>query len=176
MNVIPNNILNRSSGYSVKLGQLRVRVLAFGVKLADILCLLKRQFRLALQASSLFNHVLGIVFGGTKEDMGRVNAAPIIARMTKKHSLWNWTTHQFPCKSMRSMHSRIITAIFVSMKLAISRGSHGAVPVPTGTLFIDLLDKPLDSAFTFHRHAGSYAIGQHEGQGFLFYFRSSICL
>lgn len=150
-----DNMTNRLSRNFIESSKLQIGVFAGLVKLSNFFSLFVSKLRLALNASSFLNHILGIVFGGPKKEMIGVHAQPNIALMTKKHTLWNFINKQLPGVSVSSMFSWISSvAIFISVKNAVAGSAFGAIPKPATVWagFINFVNESLKCAFVFHCH------------------------
>lgn len=102
--------------------------LGFGQNMSTVL------FALYVTFATFLYHVLCIVFGRPREEMGRIAAKWRVASMTAQHFIGNWAIGQFIGDSMRRKHLAIIT-----LKLPVTLHRRG-LPQPAiiGAAFIDM--------------------------------------
>jgi hypothetical protein len=116
---------------------LREAATYFGNGIIGQLC--HRSFHaLIVFCSSFLNHILHIVVASARNQMGRINAGRIIARMHKDFALWNLAF----MKGIRKAVGFVIALTIV--KAAISKVIPASCPKPTGVGFMDVFHEALD--------------------------------
>lgn len=98
-------------------------------------------------ASSLCNHVLGIVLNSSKKQVVRISAFGVIAVMADKQPFWDGTIMDLPRYSMRS--KRFAPPLDIHRDLAVSISGFGRRPSPAAIGHNDVSPKSLNQIWKF---------------------------
>lgn len=100
---------------------------AFFLKLTDFINLAFRQFRqntsFSFRRSSFLNTIANIIKCSSNEQVVRITARRIVARMQNKLAVGNWTSKQLPsvsvCPIVETFTTKLPVSVFVKPKLPL---------------------------------------------------------
>lgn len=100
-------------------------------------------------AASLFAHIQKILSLGANKEMFWANAQRCVAAVTDAHAIWDWAVSQLPSRTM----GQETFALASIRRDAVSVGSRGAMPHPTGRGFLYVGPEANGEGLSFHvRH------------------------
>lgn len=97
--------------------------------------------------SSLFAHILEVIFLRSEKKMIRITAGRIIAMMADVYTFRNWATKKFPRKSMRCGGNALSQSR--DANFAVTMDIYTASPEPTCIGFVDSAHQALKEWFGF---------------------------